>query len=66
MFQILKRPGRCRRRIARRGEEYDGSRWTLHKSYDDKKDAEKALAHLEKKYNEEGFWKMYQFKLIEK
>jgi hypothetical protein len=61
-FQIFKRKARWRRRLARRGEDYDGSRWELHKSYETKEDAEKALANFIKK----GMPDVMQYKLIEK
>lgn len=48
-WQIQKRRGGAFRRLAARGEQYDGSRWELHKSYSTEADARRALANLETK-----------------
>lgn len=37
-----------------RGEQYDGSRWELHKSYEAEKDVHKTLAVLEGREFERG------------
>lgn len=65
-WKILVRKARWRRKHAVRGEEYDGSKWELHKSYTTKEDAEKALAHLQKKdpVSLAGL-RTFQYKLVE-
>ena len=65
-WQILQRNGGSFRRRAVRGEEYDGARWVLRKSYATEADARKAIAILEARYWLPSGRKSMQFKLIEK
>jgi hypothetical protein len=63
-WKIYTRPARHTRRHRIRGEEYDGSRWKLHKSYKREKDARRALDNLLGKEPDHE-WKNRQYKLVE-
>lgn len=65
-FQILKRKSRCRRKHAVRGEQYDGSRWELHKSYKNEKRALQAMEILLQRDPDYGSGRLFQYKMVEK
>ncbi len=65
-YQIHKRKGRIARERAIRGEQYDGSKWTLVKSYENVEDANKALKVYEDRHTRSDGSKRWQYKLIKK
>jgi hypothetical protein len=65
-YQIYKRKGRIARERAIRGEQYDGSKWTLVKSYLTEDDANKALRVHEDRHTRSDGSKRWQYKLIKK
>lgn len=65
-YQIYKRRGRFYREHTIRGEQYDGSRWVLVKSYKTEEDAIKALKIHEDRDTRSDGSKKYQYKMIKK
>ena len=65
-YQIYKRKGRFYRESAIRGEQYDGSKWSLVKSYETEDDANKALRVYEDRHTRSDGSKRWQYKLIKK
>lgn len=65
-WQIMKRAPGWKRKRAIRGEQYDGSRWELHKSYDTEAAAKKAFDFLTKRDTYAGGLKGAQYKLVSK
>lgn len=62
-WRLYRRKGRAERRRALRGVEYDGSRWSLFKSYDDERDARAGLS-LHETRADNPWGRVWQFKLV--